>query len=86
MSLSPELRSQRGRIAALVRWSQEDPQSGTQAARDGFHQRFLDAVDPDGTLPPAERERRAQAALKAHMAQLAFKSAKARARSKDGPK
>ncbi len=80
MSLSPELRSQRAKVAALSRWSQEDPKTGTQPARDGFHQRFLDAVDPDGVLPVPERERRAQAALKAHMAQLAFKSAKARAK------
>jgi hypothetical protein len=80
MSMASELRSQRARIAALTRSSREDPRSMTQPARDGFHQRFLDIVDPNGELPEAERERRAQAALKAHMAQLAFRSAKARAK------
>jgi hypothetical protein len=79
-SISPELRSQRSRIAAYTRWSQEDPREGTQKARDAFHQSFLDAVDPDGQLSIEERERRAQAALRAHMAQLAFRSAKARAK------
>jgi hypothetical protein len=80
MSLSPELRSQRAKVAALSRWSQEDPKAGTTKARDGFHESFLRAVDPEGVLPHPERERRAQAALRAHMAQLAFKSAKARAK------
>jgi hypothetical protein len=41
--------------------------------------RFVDQVDPDRVLPEAERQRRAEAARRAHMAQLAFRSAKARA-------
>ena len=43
---------------------------------------FLDSfekqVDPDGTLEPAERARRAESARKAHFARLALKSAQAR--------
>ena len=42
--------------------------------------RFEQQVDPDGTLPIEERQRRAQFALKAHMAELALRSAQARAR------
>jgi hypothetical protein len=68
------------RIAALERWSREDPREGTKPARRGFLRRFEIAADPDGVLPPAERQRRAEAALRAHMLRLAAKSAKARAK------
>lgn len=78
MPLSPEQRPQRSRIAALTRWSREDPVAGTQKARDSFLQRFDDATPSD--LPETERMRRALAARKAAMARLAFKSAKVRAR------
>jgi hypothetical protein len=78
-SLSPELRSQRARIAAYAKWSRYDPVEGTRAARDAQHERYVDEVDPDRVLPEAERQRRAVAARKAYMAKLAFLSAKARA-------
>ena len=82
LSLSPELRSQRARIAALSRWSQNDPREGTQAARAAFAERFINEVDPDRVLPEPERARRAAAARRAYMARLAFASAKARAARK----
>jgi hypothetical protein len=41
-------------------------------------ERFEDQVDPERTLPVAERERRAIAARRAHFARLAYASAKAR--------
>ncbi len=40
--------------------------------------RFERQVDPDGTLPEAERRRRAEAAKKAYFLGLALKSTKAR--------
>jgi len=40
--------------------------------------RFEDEVDPDRQLFPDERQRRAQAAMRAHMARLALRSAKSR--------
>jgi hypothetical protein len=52
----------------------------TQHARDAFHERFRRQVDPDNSLPPAERERRAERAMRAHMLTLAAKSASVRAR------
>lgn len=81
-SLSPELRSQRARIAAFTKWSKTDGKAGTQAARDAYFERFLAEVDPDQSLPEAERTRRAKAAYRAHMTRLAFRSAKARAARK----
>lgn len=77
-TLSPEQRSQRARIAALARWSREDPAEQGVKMRAGFDQRFLDEVDPDRVLPEAERERRAACARKRYFTELAYKSAKAR--------
>lgn len=84
MSLTPEQRSLRASIAGNSRWSQEDPKEGTQPARKAFEQRFLDQVDPLRVLPEAERKRRANAALRAHMQRLALRSSKVRAARKAG--
>lgn len=78
MPLSPEQRKLRAQIAANTRWSREDPRVGTARARAAWYRRFLDQVDPDRTLPPAERDRRVQAAVRAEMQRLAFLSSKAR--------
>lgn len=47
--------------------------------RAGLDRRFLDEVDPDRTLPEAERTRRAEAARKAFYTRLAAASVAARA-------
>jgi hypothetical protein len=80
ISLSPEQRVLRARAAAYTRWSQEDPGPAMAGVREGFYRRFELQVDPEGELAEAERRRRAKAALKAHMALLALKSARARAK------
>lgn len=58
--------------------ARHDPRSTTAAARSAFSRRFLDMVDPNRTLPEAERLRRADAARKAYFVQLAYRSALAR--------
>ena len=68
----------RGRLAAHTRWRNEDPAEASEAARQRQLDRFEREVDPDGTLPPADRARRAEHARKAYMLGLALKSAKAR--------
>ncbi|HVL99323.1 MAG TPA: hypothetical protein VM324_08535 [Egibacteraceae bacterium] len=82
--LTPARASLRGRIAANVRWSREDPTENVRRANVGFQARFLDEVDPNRELPEAERERRAKAAMRAYMCQLALRSSKARAARKRG--
>jgi hypothetical protein len=82
-ALTPTQRSQRARIAALTRWSREDPAANAARGQAGLMARFVDQVDPDRALPEAERQRRAEAARRAHMAQLAFRSAKARSTRPD---
>lgn len=79
VSLTPEQRSLRARIAANARWSRENGARQGAILRAGFIARFEREVDPDGTLPPAERSRRAQRAMQAHMQRLALASSKARA-------
>jgi hypothetical protein len=78
-SLTPAERSLRGRLGAHKSWENTlDPTARTAPAREKFDERFVDQVDPDRTLPPAERARRAEHARKAYFTALALKSAKAR--------
>ena len=83
--LTPSQRSMRGKIAAYTRWANEpDRSAATAAARQGLRDRFERQVDPAGTLPAAERAKRAETARKAYYTQLAFKSARARQRRAGG--
>lgn len=81
--LTPEQRAMRARIGAHQSWANTaDRKARVAPARRGFMERFEKQVDPDGVLDPAERRRRADSALKAHMTQLALKSVKSRARKR----
>lgn len=66
-------------LAALTRHSRCDGAEATAAARRAANvDRFERLVDPDRVLTSAERARRAEIARRAHMVNLARKSAKAR--------
>ena len=78
LEFDPVEMSRRGRIGAHVTHSRHDPRDTTRAARDAFLARFEREVDPDGSLPAEERERRAGHARKAYFARLARESANAR--------
>jgi hypothetical protein len=80
---TPAERSQKARMAAHVLHSRVDASQHTAPARKAALDRFEREVDPDGTLPPQERARRAQHARKAYFIGLAIKSAAARKRSGD---
>jgi hypothetical protein len=69
-----------GRVGALVLHSTHDSRALTANARRSFLDRFVREVDPDLTLPPAERARRAALARSAYFTRLALRSAKARRR------
>lgn len=79
----------RGRIGGLTRASRYPPDQLTSKARATFLARFLAQVDARTPgLPEQERQRRARALLKAHMAKLAHRSAKVRrskAARRNGP-
>jgi hypothetical protein len=79
--LTPSELSLRARAAAHARWKNTSAAEASEAAR----QRILDRFDreiPEDVTDPAERARRAEHALKAHMASLALKSSIARRRRK----
>ncbi len=78
---TPQQRSLAARIAAHSKWANTDPVAGTAAARKAAFERFEREVDPDGTLAPAERARRAEHARKAYFSRLALASAKARSKT-----
>ena len=88
LTYDPKEMARRGRIGAYRLHATHSPKETTKAAREAFMARFEREVDPDGTLSPEERARRAEAARKAYFVQLAHKSAKARRRrppkAKDG--
>ena len=59
------------RIAAEISWARTSDRSArTRPAREAFLRRFEREVDPEGKLPPDERRRRAEHALRAHMLRL----------------
>ena len=75
----PSDASLRAKLAAHTSWANtSDRAARTAAARQAFLDGFEDVVDPDRTLTPAERSRRAEHARKAHFQRLALKSAQSR--------
>ncbi len=76
--MNPAQRSLRSRLGGLATAARHDSTLQTAAARAAFLSKFDAQVDPDGVLPIAERQRRAEAARRLHMAQLAYKSSRAR--------
>ncbi|MEV0425397.1 hypothetical protein [Micromonospora sp. NPDC050495] len=71
--------AQIARLAAHVKWAQcPDRAAATAAARQAFHDRWEQLVDPDGKLDPAERAKRAASAKSAHYARMALRSAQTR--------
>lgn len=75
----PSDRALVARIAASERWAHtHDRNAATAPARDARWQRYLDRVDPEGILDPAERARAAEHLRRADMSRLALRSAQAR--------
>jgi hypothetical protein len=79
--LTPAERSLRARMGGLAVAAKYDTKEVTKPAREAFLARFEREVDPDGSLPPAERARRAEAAKRLYFARLAMRSARARRRA-----
>lgn len=73
-------RSLQSRINAHILHATHSSVELTAAARRKFLSRFEEQVDPNFTLPIAEREKRARHARKAYFTRLALKSAEARRR------
>lgn len=77
--LTPQMRILRGRVGAHESWARTDDRTArTAPGREAANARFEREVDPDNTLDPIERARRAEHARKAHMSRLALRSAQVR--------
>jgi hypothetical protein len=84
MPLTPAERVLRASIAVNESWARtEDRTARTEPGRRALLDKFEREVDPDGTLLPAERAKRAENLRRAHFQRLAFKSAKARRRRRE---
>lgn len=80
--MTPEERSLRSRLAAHQSWAKTtDATARTAPARQAFGRRFEAEVDPDGTLDPEQRARRAESARKAYFTRLALRSSVSRRRA-----
>lgn len=87
LSLSPEERTLRARMAAHTLHSKYDGREITASARaagPGSDDYWLEQVDPDQELDPKERARRASHAKRAHYQRLALKSAISRRKNREG--
>lgn len=78
MALTAEQRQLRARLGGLARAAKYDSVEVTRAAHEANARKWLDQVDPDRSLPAAERDRRATAAKRAHFTRLALMSSRAR--------
>ncbi len=79
--VTPALRTLRARMAAAERWGRTpDRVAATEPARRGLRAKFEREADPDGTLTPAERARRADHLMRAHMFRLSLAAAETRRR------
>src|SRR6266540_6339622 len=67
--------------AAHTMHAKHDARKTTAKGRAAFLARFEAEVDPEGTLPPEERRRRAEHARSAYFTRLAFERAKAARRA-----
>jgi hypothetical protein len=66
------------RIAALTRWSREDPHDAAVRGQAGLRAKFLSEVVAEGTVPASGQQAAAERRYKAHMSRLALRSAEAR--------
>jgi hypothetical protein len=82
LEFDPAEMSRRGRIGAHRLHATHDPRETTAKARATFLDQFERDVDPDGSLSPEERQRRAKHARSAHFARLARLSAAARRKAR----
>lgn len=78
-NLTPEQRRQRARLAALARWSKEDPTANAHRAQAGLLEKFRrEVLAEQGDVTEPELTRRAEARRRQHMARMSFEASKKR--------
>jgi hypothetical protein len=79
--ITPGQRRQRARLANAARWSRlpgDQRAAQTAAARAALWAKYLAQVDPDGTLPEAERQMLARSARRADLERWSLMASRAR--------
>lgn len=83
--LTPAMRKLRAQIAAHTSWAKtEDWSARTAPARQAALDRFEKQVDPDGTMDPVMRAKRADSLRTAYFKGLALRSAEVRRANRRG--
>lgn len=81
---TPEERTLVAQIAAAERWGRTpDRSAATAPARAGLRAKYAREVDPNGTLDPAEVERRVDSLMRAHMLRMTLAAKAARRKAGD---
>jgi hypothetical protein len=81
---TPEDRSLVAQIAAAERWGRTpDRTAATAPARAGLRAKYAREVDPDNQLDDAERERRVDSLMRAHMLRMSLAAKNARRKAGD---
>jgi hypothetical protein len=81
---TPEERALVARIGAAERWGRcPDRVAATEPARAGLRAKFAAEVDPDGTMDPAEVERRVDSLHHAHMLRMTLAAKQARRKARE---
>lgn len=81
---TPEERSLLAQVAAAERWGRTDDRTAATApARAGLRAKFAREIDPDGTLPSDELERRIDHLMRAHMLRMSHKAAASRRKARE---
>jgi hypothetical protein len=76
---NPEEAALAAKIASNTRWGRTADRAAALApAHAGLRAKFLREADPDGTLDPGERERRADQLHRAHMLRMTLAAKRAR--------
>ena len=71
------------KIAAAERWGRTpDRTAATAAAREGRRAKLAHEIDPTGSLPPQEVERRVDQLMRAHMLRMSRLAAQARRKAR----
>ncbi|MDA8203202.1 MAG: hypothetical protein M0Z49_10640 [Chloroflexi bacterium] len=76
--MTAELRQQRARLGGLTVAMRGTVNTGP--ARAAQRSALVREIDPDGTLPPAELEKRLAAAQRLRLVKMAYASARARSK------
>lgn len=73
---------QRSKLGGLAYHARHGSQGLALAGQKGLMARFEREVDPDGSLAPEERQRRALAARRAHFTRIGIKGGKVKRRDR----